>query len=106
MSRSWTEDGIGDDDPESMAATEVLMEPENRPYVEPDTKPGDAGTEEWADTLPGSGEPVRPGPLANPVGTTEDHGVVAGSPADEFINDPDAIAARNEKGDRARRKSA
>jgi hypothetical protein len=83
------------------AATEVLMEPENRPYVDSDTEPGDAGTEEWADTLPGSGDPVRRGPLADPVGTTDDDGVVDGSPADEFINDPDAIGVRKDEGDQA-----
>ena len=76
------------------------MEPENRPYVDADMKPGDAGTEEWADTSPGSGNPVGRGPLAAPVGTTDDEGVVDGSPADEFINDPDAIGARNDEGDR------
>ena len=79
-----------------IAATETLMEPENRPYVDSDTKPGDAGTEEWADTPPGPGEPVGRAPLADPVGTIDDKGVVEGSPADEFINDPDAIGVRNE----------
>jgi hypothetical protein len=83
------------------AATEVLMEPENRRYIDPDTKAGDAGTEEWADTLPGSGDPVGRGPLADPVGTTDDAGIVDGSPADGFTNDPDAIDARNDEGDRA-----
>lgn len=83
------------------AVTEVLMEPKNRPYVDSDTEPGDAGTEEWADTLPGSGAPVGRGPLADPVETTVDDGVVEGSPADEFINDPNAIGAHNDEGDRA-----
>jgi hypothetical protein len=83
------------------AATEVLLEPENRPYVDSDTEPGDAGTEEWADTLPASGDPVARGPLADPVGTTDVDGVVDGSPADEFINDPDAIGARNDESHRA-----
>src|ERR1035441_9162277 len=83
------------------AATEVLQDPENRRYVDSDTKAGDAGTEEWADALPGSGDPVGRGPLADPVGTTDDDGIVDGSPADEFVNDPDAIDARNDKGDRA-----
>ena len=74
------------------------MEPENRPYVDPDTKPGDPGTEEWTDT-PGSGDPIGRGPLADPDGSDDD-GVVDGSPADEFINDPDAIRARNDEVDR------
>ena len=75
-------------------ATEVLMEPENRPYVDPDTEPGDAGTEEWAEKRPESGKRVGHGPQANPEETTAD-GVVEGSPADEFINDPDAIGAND-----------
>lgn len=79
------------------------MEPQNRPYVASDTKPGDAGTEEWTDTSPGSRDAVPRGPLADPVPTTEDDGVVDGSPADEFINDPNAIGARTEEGDQARR---
>ena len=33
------------------------MEPENRPYVDASTEPGDAGTEEWADKLPDAGSP-------------------------------------------------
>ena len=84
-----------------MAAMEVLMEPENRPYVDSDTEPGDAGTEEWADGLPAPGDPVGRGPLADPVGKTDDDGVVEGSPADEFINDPDAIGARDDESERA-----
>ena len=28
------------------------MEPYNRPYVDPETEPGDKGTEEWADETP------------------------------------------------------
>ena len=70
------------------------MEPENRPYVAPDTKPGDAGTEEWAETLPRPGDPA--GPLANPD-ASDDDGVIDGSPADEFIHDPKAIRARDDK---------
>lgn len=83
-------------------ATEVLMEPENRPYVDSKTEPGDAGTEEWADTPPGSVDPVGRGPLAAPVaGTVVDDGVVDGSPADEFINDPDVIGVRKDEDERA-----
>ena len=73
------------------------MEPENRPYVDSDTEPGDSGTEEWSDKLPGSGDPARRRPLANPVETTDD-GVIDESPADEFINAPGAISARNPGG--------
>jgi hypothetical protein len=70
---------------------------EDRPYVDPDTTPGDAGTEEWADKTSGSGGEVGRGPLAEPTEeTTDKDGVVEGSPADEFINDADAIGARDE----------
>ena len=69
------------------------MEPENRPYVDSDTEPGDAGTEEWADTPP---EPNKrgQGPLAQPPGLADADGIVDGSPADEFVNDPGAIDKR------------
>lgn len=73
------------------------MEPENRPYVDADTKPGDAGTETWADTPPGEALPKERGPLVDPVGTAIDDGIIDGSPADEFINDPSAIEVRNEE---------
>lgn len=76
------------------------MEPDNRPYVAPDTKPGDAGTEEWADEPPGPGAPAARGPLANPAERADDDGIVDDSPADEFVNDPEAIAARKHEGDR------
>ena len=69
------------------------MEPENRPYVDADTEPGDAGTEGWADTLPDPGEGGK-GPLAHPPGMADADGIVDGSPADEFVNDPDAIEDR------------
>ena len=73
------------------------MESEKFPYVDPETEPGDAGTEDWADKKPGSGDPTGREPAADPV-ETDDEGVVEGSPADEFINDPDAIH-RDEDGD-------
>jgi hypothetical protein len=79
------------------AATEVLMEPENRPYVDSDTEPGDAGTEEWADTLPEAAGSAGSGPLADPPGTADADGIVDGSPADEFVNDPNAIGARKDE---------
>jgi hypothetical protein len=82
------------------ADAEDLMESENRPYVDADTEPGDPGTEEWADNQSGSGDSTGPGPLADPAGTTDETGVVGGSPADEFINDPDAIDAGDGEGDR------
>ncbi|MDP9483528.1 MAG: hypothetical protein M3P84_09935 [Chloroflexota bacterium] len=77
------------------------MEPENRPYVDSGTEPGDAGTEEWAEKLPGAKDSVGRGPLADPPGAADADGIVDGSPADEFVNDPDAIAARNDEHDGA-----
>jgi hypothetical protein len=76
------------------------MEPENRPYVDADTKPGDGGTGAWADTAPGAGDQGDGRPQADPVGITDD-GVVEGSPADEIISDAEAIGARHDEGDRA-----
>ena len=73
------------------------MEPENRPYVAPDTTPGDQGTEEWADTQPGAGDARHRGPLASTPETIDEDGIVDGSPADEFVNDPNAIRARKDK---------
>ena len=83
------------------AVTEVLMEPENRPYVSADTEPGDAGTEEWAENPSGSGDPERRGPLAEPDGTSDDDGAAEGSPADAFINHPGAIGTRDAEDERA-----
>ena len=62
------------------------MEPQNRPYVDPDMKPGDAGTEPWADGLSGGS-----GPLADGGTETDAEGAIDGSPADIF-DDGDAIA--------------
>ena len=78
------------------------MEPENRPYVDAETKPGDARTEQWADAPHGSDDPTGRGSLAEPAGTTHEHGVIEGSPADAFINDPDAIGGRDDQDDRWR----
>jgi len=77
------------------------MEPANRPYVDPGTDPGDTGTENWADTLPAPEAPAPPGPIAAPEGMAIDDGIVDGSPADEFVNDPGAIAARTKDRDGA-----
>jgi hypothetical protein len=70
------------------------MEPENRPYIDPATSPGDAGTEAWSDTPP-SEEAPPVGPLAEPNASTGD-GVVVGSPAAVFIEDSNAIEARQD----------
>jgi len=68
------------------------MEPYNRPYVDPDTEPGDKGTEEWADETP---EQAATHEHAEGPAKTDEEGTIAGSPADIF-DDGDAIAARNE----------
>ena len=62
----------------------------------PDTEPGDAGTEHWADEVP---EPdaegsAKHGPLAEAPAPTGKGGAIEGSPADEFLTE-DLISARN-----------
>ena len=74
------------------------MEPENRPYVAPDTKPGDPGTEDWADTLPDADGAAARGRPAASQETVDEDGIVDGSPADEFVNDPNVIRARKDEG--------
>jgi hypothetical protein len=82
------------------------MEPTNRPYVDPATEPGDAGTEPWADDAAGSEagdrskrEPeVKPGMSDTP--SVEDE-AIDGSPADQFLSDEGAISARNEGADQS-----
>ncbi|MEA2621250.1 MAG: hypothetical protein QOH61_160 [Chloroflexota bacterium] len=56
------------------------MEPNNRPYVEADTEPGDEGTEEWADSP--TGDDADRGPLASGGAATDGQGAIKGSPAD------------------------
>jgi hypothetical protein len=72
------------------------MEPWNRPYVAPDTEPGDAGTEPWADEAPDpeAGDSAKHGPLAEAPASTGEGGAIEGSPADEFLTE-DLITARN-----------
>ncbi len=66
------------------------MEPFNKPYVDPDTKPGDAGTEPWADEPPGA--EAGDGPTSE----TDEQGAIVGSPADIF-DDGDAIEASDDQ---------
>lgn len=66
------------------------MEPQNRPYIDPDTKPGDAGTEDWADNPRGLGEPAPGRPRADPVEKPIDDGIIDGSPAEVFVGGPAA----------------
>lgn len=74
------------------------MEPTNRPYVDPDTEPGDAGTEPWADDVADakSDDPTRRRPVANPDAPSEEGAAIEGSPADQFLTDDDAVSARND----------
>ena len=70
------------------------MEPDSRRYVDPDTAPGDEGTERWTDEGADDGSADR-GPLAGGGAATDAEGAIVGSPADIF-DDGDAIEARNE----------
>lgn len=79
------------------------MEPDNRPYVDTDTKPGDAGTEEWADNPRGIGVPAVPVPVPGPVDAPIDDGIVDGSPAEAFVAGPAAIASHSDALDGARK---
>ena len=74
------------------------MEPTNRPYVDPATEPGDAGTEPWADDRvdPEAEDGPKPRPLTDPLAPSEDDAAIEGSPADQFLTDEDAVSARNE----------
>jgi hypothetical protein len=78
------------------------MEPTNRPYVDPHTEPGDAGTEPWADDRPDAkaGEGRTRRPSAGPAAPAEEGGAIDGSPADHFLTD-DVVSAENEDPDRA-----
>jgi hypothetical protein len=73
------------------------MEPYNRPYVDPETEPGDKGTEEWADETPeqAAKSAEHRAPIEERQGSTDEEGTLTGSPADVF-DDGDAIEARNE----------
>jgi hypothetical protein len=79
---------------------EDAMEPTNRPYVDPDTEPGDAGTEPWADDRADSeaGDRTKRRPLADPVAQSEEGAAIEGSPADEFMTG-DAVSAQKEDPD-------
>lgn len=78
------------------------MESTNRPYVDPITEPGDAGTEPWADDHPDSEAEDRrkPRPAADPVAPSEEGAAIDGSPADQFLTE-DAVSARNKEPDQA-----
>jgi hypothetical protein len=68
------------------------MEPYNRPYVDPETEPGDKGTEEWADETPEQAAKRAEDsvPVEERQAKTDEQGVISGSPADTF-DDGDAI---------------
>jgi hypothetical protein len=72
------------------------MEPKNRPYVDPATEPGDAGTEPWADDLEApKAEVPSKRPVADPAAPAAEDAAIEGSPADHFLTE-DAVSARNE----------
>jgi len=71
------------------------MEPQNRPYVDVDTKPGDIGTEAWADNPRGTGTPAVPAPAPAPVDAPIDDGIIDGSPAEAFVSGSAPISSSN-----------
>jgi hypothetical protein len=76
------------------------MDHTNRPYVDPATEPGDAGTEPWADD-PADSEAAdrsKRRPAAGPVVPSEEGAATEGSPADQFLTE-DVVTARNEDPD-------
>jgi hypothetical protein len=77
------------------------MEPTNRPYVDPATEPGDAGTEPWTDDGAGAQaeDPTKRRSAPDPVAPSEEGAAIKGSPADQFLTDDDAVSARNEERD-------
>jgi hypothetical protein len=81
---------------------EDQMEPMNRPYVDPTTEPGDAGTEPWAEGGPdaATADPTERRPIADPVAPSHEGAAIEGSPADQFLTEDDAISARNEDPDK------
>lgn len=76
------------------------MESTNRPYVDPATEPGDAGTEPWADDRANSGpaDQTKPRPVPEADAPPGEGGAVDGSPADQFLTE-DAVNARREDSD-------
>lgn len=77
------------------------MESRNRPYVDPVTEPGDAGTEPWADDRAGSqaADRTKRRTPADPVAPSEEGAAIEGSPADEFLTE-DAVSARKHDPDK------
>jgi hypothetical protein len=74
------------------------VEPTNRPYVDPATEPGDAGTEPWADDAAdaATADPTKRRPVADPVAPSDQGAASEGSPADQFLTEDDPVSARNE----------
>jgi hypothetical protein len=77
------------------------MEPANRPYIDPSTEPGDAGTEPWANEPSDSQaeDQTKRGPLVDPAAAAED-AAIDGSPADQFLTEEDAVSAPTEDPDK------
>ena len=73
------------------------MDSTNRPYVDPATEPGDAGTEPWADAPDSeAGDRAKRGAPANPVEPPE-QAAIDGSPADKLLTE-DSVSASKEDG--------
>jgi hypothetical protein len=74
------------------------MEPPNRPYVDPATEPGDAGTEPWADGTgdAATADATKRRPIADPVARSDEGAAIEGSPADQFLTEDDAVRARTD----------
>lgn len=68
------------------------MEQGHHPYIDPETEPGDAGTEEWADGVPAPADH----PHAHEAHKIDPEGAPEGSPADVLIHHPEVIAARKD----------
>jgi hypothetical protein len=71
------------------------MEPTNRPYVDPATEAGDAGTEPWADDVgdAATADPKKRRPIADPVARSDEGAAIEGSPADQFLTEDDVVRA-------------
>ena len=70
------------------------MEPGGKPFLDPDTTPGDVGTEEPADHPP-TPDPRGQAPLVPAGGGAIDEGILDGSPADQVL---DGLPALGEPG--------
>jgi hypothetical protein len=77
------------------------MKATNRPYVDPVTEPGDAGTEPWADDRANAeaDDRTKDRSAADRASPAPTDAAIEGSPADEFLTNEDAISARDKDAD-------